>query len=138
MKNKRIWLAAGILTGIVVLGMILAIPAYTNADSSQSISVTDFIKSYQQALTGPLNKAVSEVKDPEIAQFSQNLVKSYELEKVGSGDANKAELSDLVPDIAKIQKTALDTTLKEAGKQIKDKDLSDFYQRFISNCGANK
>jgi hypothetical protein len=139
MKNRIIWLAGTSLIGIIVLGMILAIPAYTNADDSQPmISPADFIKAYQQALTGPLNKATNEVKDPEIAKFSQNLVKSYNLEQVGAGDAGKTELSDLVPDVAKIQKTALNTTLKEAGKQLKDKDLSDFYSRFITRCGVDK
>jgi hypothetical protein len=139
MKNRIVWLAGISLIGIMLLGMLLAIPAITNADNSQPmISPADFIKAYQQALTGPLNKATSEVKDPELAKFSQNLVKSYNLEKVGSGDTGKTELSDLVPDIAKIQKTALNTTLKEAGKQLKDKDLSEFYSRFIANCGVDK
>lgn len=138
MKKKFIWLAAIAITSIVMMGMFLALPAYTNADSATTVSLADFIKTYQQALTGPLNKATSEVKDPEIAQFSQELVQSYELEKVGAGDANKTELSDLVPDLAKIQKSALNTTLKEAGKQLKDKELSEFYSRFISNCGVNK
>lgn len=41
----------------------------------------DIIKTYQNALLGPLNKAASEVKDPEIAVFSQNLIKSYELKR---------------------------------------------------------
>jgi hypothetical protein len=139
MKNKIVWLTGISLIGIMLLGMLLAIPTYTNADSSQPlISPADFIKAYQQALTGPLNRATSEVKDPELAKFSQKLVLSYELEKAGTGDPNKTELSDLVPDLAKIQKTALNTTLKEAGKQLKDKELSDFYNRFISNCGVDK
>jgi len=47
-------------------------------------------------------------------------------------------MADLVPDIAKIQKNALDTTLKEAGKQLKDKEISDFYNRFLSNCGLDE
>jgi len=139
MKNRIIWLAGIVLIGIILFGMLLAIPAYTNADSSQPlISPADFIKAYQQALTGPLNKATSEVKDPEIARFSQTLVQSYNLENVGSGETSNKELSDLVPDVAKIQKTALNTTLKEAGKQLKDKELSEFYTRFISNCGVDK
>jgi hypothetical protein len=139
MKNKIVWLAGISLIGTMLLGMLLAIPAITNADSSQPmISPADFIKAYQQALTGPLNKATSEVKDPELARFSQNLVKSYNLEQVGAGDTGKTELADLVPDVAKIQKTALNSTLKEAGKTLKDKDLSDFYSRFISNCGVDK
>ena len=139
MKSKLIWLAGIALIGFFMLGMLVAMPRFSNADSSQTaITATDVIKTYQNALLGPLTKATSEVKDPEIAGFSQKLVKSYELEKVGTGDSNKTELSDLVPDIAKIQKTALNTTLKEAGKSLKDKDLSDFYNRFLTNCGVDQ
>lgn len=139
MKNKFIWIAGISLIGVFMLGMLVAMPGFSNADSSVSpISANEVVKTYQNALLGPLNKATSEVKDPEIAGFSQKLVRSYELEKIGAGDTSKTEISDLVPDIAKIQKTALNTTLKEAGKQLKDKDLSDFYNRFITNCGVEK
>jgi len=67
-------------------------------------------------LTEPLNRAIGEVKDRDIADFSQKLVQSFDLGKTASGDASNIEMADLVPNIAKIQKNALDTTLKEAGK----------------------
>ncbi len=139
MKIKLIWIAGITLIGLFMIGMLAAMPRFSNADSSLSpVSAGDIIKTYQNALLGPLNKAASEVKDPEISVFSQNLIKSYELETVGSGGAANTEMSDLVPDIARIQKTALNTTLKEAGKQLKDKDLSDFYHSFITKCGVDK
>lgn len=139
MKSRLIWISGISLIGAFMIGMLVAMPRFSNADSSLSpVSSSDIISTYQNSLISPLNRATSEVKDPEIAGFSQKLIKSYELEKVGAGDASNTEISDLVPDIAKIQKTALNTTLKEAGKQLKDKELSDFYHRFITKCGADK
>ena len=47
-------------------------------------------------------------------------------------------LANLLPDVAKIHRTAMDMPLIEAGKGIKDKELSDFYQSFISSIGVGK
>ncbi len=139
MKRLLVWLGFMALSAIILVGMSMAIPSIINADSSQSITApSDFIKSYYQALTNPLNKAASEVKDPEIGQFSRKLINSYNLESISTTDPDKAELYNLVPDIAAIQKNALRTTLTEAGKTLKDKDLSEFYQRFLSNSGLDK
>ncbi|OGO18536.1 MAG: hypothetical protein A2Z02_03145 [Chloroflexi bacterium RBG_16_48_7] len=127
------------LCGIIVLGMLLALPAMINADSNQDgVSAADFTKIYKNALISPLTKATSEATDPQLAQFSQKLVSAYGLENTGANTNEQSNLSDLVPDIAKINKVALDMPLKEAGKQIQDKELSEFYNRFISRCGVGK
>ena len=137
MKNRTVWLMSVALCGIIVIGLLLALPSMLKADSNQdSMSAADFTKIYKNALIGPLTKATSEVKDPQLAQFSQKLVQSYELDKTGANTNDQSKLSDLLPDIAKINKAALNMPLIEAGKQIQDKDISDFYNRFISNCGV--
>ena len=59
-----------------MLGMIVAIPRSSSADTAQFVSSTDLIKTYKNALTEPLNKAIGEVKDRDIADFSQKLVSS--------------------------------------------------------------
>jgi hypothetical protein len=139
MKNRTVWLMSVALCGIIVIGLLLALPSMLNADNSQdSMSAADFTKIYKNALIGPLTKATSEVKDPQLAQFSQKLVQSYELDKTGANTNDQSKLSDLVPDISKITKNAMNMPLIEAGKQIQDKDLSDFYNRFITNCGVGK
>ncbi|MCX6006892.1 MAG: hypothetical protein NTZ34_06485 [Chloroflexi bacterium] len=139
MKNRSVWLMAVALCGIIVLGMLLALPAIINADANQDgMSAVDFTKFYKNALISPLTKATSEVTDPQLAQFSQKLVTAYELDKTGANTNEQSNLSNLVPDITKINKVALDMPLKEAGKQIQDKELSDFYNRFITECGVGK
>jgi hypothetical protein len=139
MKNRTVWLMAMAFCGIMMLGMLLALPAIINADANQNgMSSADFTKIYKNALISPLTKATSEATDPQIAQFSQKLVNAYELDKTGANTNEQSNLSDLVPDIAKINKVGLDMPLKEAGKQIKDPEIADFYNRFITECGVGK
>lgn len=139
MKNRIIWLMAVALCGIIGLGVLLALPAIINADTDQNgMSAADFTKIYKNALISPLTKATSEATDPQLAQFSQKLVNAYELDKTGANTNEQSSLSDLVPDLKKINKVALNMPLKEAGKQIQDKELSEFYDRFISRCGVDK
>ena len=139
MKNRTIWLMAVAFCGIIMLAMLLALPAVLNADANQSgMSASDFTKIYKNALITPLTKATSEAPDPQIAQFSQKQVSAYELDKTGANTTEQSNLSDLVPDIAKINKVALDMPLKEAGKQIKDPEIADFYNHFITECGVGK
>jgi hypothetical protein len=139
MKGKIIWITAIGLTGIIVLGVSLALPSMTKADNNQSSTMptADIAKVYKQALVSPLNKAISEIKDPDLASFSQKLVQSYDLENTTANTSDQSSLSNLLPDVAKIEKNAIDMPLKEAGKQLQDKDLSDFYNRFITSCGVD-
>lgn len=144
MKGKIVWVTAIGLGGIIVLGVSLALPSMIKADNSNSqgngqlitMPTAEIAKAYKQALVSPLNKATSEIKDPDLASFSQKLVQSYELEKTNA-NADPSNLSSLLPDVAKIEKNAIDLPLKEAGKQLKDKELSDFYNRFITSCGVD-
>ena len=122
-----------------MLGISLALPSVLKADNSQAVTMptAEIVKAYRQALVSPLNKATSEIKDPDLASFTQKLVQSYDLEKTAANTSDPSNLSDLLPDISKIEKNAINMPLKEAGKQLKDKDLSDFYSRFITSCGVD-
>lgn len=141
MQTKIKWFVAAELLAVIMIIALLAGPAISKANSGQadqpSAELTD---AYRKALTGPLNKAVSEVRDPEIAAFSQKLVQSYGLENAApAGNVDDASgLSSLLPDVAQIHRKAMDLPLIEAGKQLKDKELSEFYQGFISSIGVGK
>ena len=124
-----------------MLGISLALPGIIWADNSQTSTAptsptAEIAKAYKEALVGPLNKATSEIKDPDLASFSQKLVQSYELDKT-SANSDPNNLSSLLPDVSRIEKNAINMPLQEAGKQLKDKDLSDFYNRFITSCGVD-
>lgn len=143
--NKSVrWIVAGQILAVVMIIALLAGPAVLKANSNQDDSnlagspSAELADVYRQSLTGPLNRAVGEVKDPELAAFSQKLVQAYGLENApAESNVNDASgMASLLPDVAKIHRTAMDMPLKEAGKQIKDKELSDFYQSFISSIGV--
>jgi len=141
MQSKVKWILVGELTGIIMLVALLAGPTILKANNNQAeLPSAEFTDIYRQALTAPLNRAIGEVKDPEIASFSQKLVQAYELENSASNSNvdDTSGLANLLPDVAKIHRTAMDMPLIEAGKQIKDKELAEFYQSFISRCGVEK
>jgi hypothetical protein len=141
MQNKVKWLVAGQILAIIMIIALLAGPSMLKANNNQDeLPSAEFADVYRQSLTAPLNKAVGGVKDPEIASFSQKLIQAYELENTASGSNgdDASGLSNLLPDVAKIHRTAMDMPLKEAGKQIKDKELADFYQSFISSIGVEQ
>jgi len=141
MQTKVKFFLAGELLAIIMIVALLAGPAISKASGNQGdLPSAQFTDIYKKALTAPLNKAVGEVKDPEIASFSQKLVRAYDLENTASNsNADDASgLANLLPDVAKIHRTAMDMPLIEAGKQIKDRELSDFYQSFISSIGVGK
>ena len=141
MQTKIKWFLAGELLSIIVIVALLAGPAILKANSNQADSAsTELADVYRKALTAPLEKAVSEVKDPEIARFSQKLIQAYGLENTASNSNvdDSSGLANLLPDVANIHKTAMNMPLIEAGKQIKDKELADFYNDFITRCGVGK
>ncbi|OGO15698.1 MAG: hypothetical protein A2Z02_07105 [Chloroflexi bacterium RBG_16_48_7] len=96
----------------------------------------EVVEAYNRALTTPLNKAADEVKDPDLARFTKNLIASYSL---GTTTPNTEQNpASLVPDIKKITRAASDNMLIEAGKSLKDKELAEFYDSFIKSIGAGK
>lgn len=141
MQTKMKLFLAGELLAIIMIIALLAGPAISRANSNQAdLPSAELNAVYRQALAAPLTRAVGEVKDPEIAAFSQKLVQSYGLENP-TAQANvddSSGLANLLPDVAKIHRTAMDMPLTEAGKGIKDRELSDFYQSFISSIGVGK
>lgn len=141
MQTKMKLFLVGEFLAIIMIVALLAGPAISKANSNQADLPSAELRSvYRQALTEPLTRAVGEVKDPEIAGFSQKLIQSYGLENPSAqGNVDDASgLANLLPDVAKIHRTAMDMPLIEAGKVLKDSELSDFYQSFISSIGVGK
>jgi len=141
MQSKVKWIVAGELVGIIMIGALLAGPTILKANNNQTeLPSAELSNSYRQALISPLNKATSEVKDPEIARFAQKLIQAYGLENTAANSNvdDASGLANLLPDVANIHKTAMNMPLIEAGKQIKDKELADFYNDFITRLGVGK
>lgn len=131
MKKKMIlsFLAGVILTVVVIV--ITTLTPYAKAEENNSsdntaistneVSVQDLISS--------LRKVRTEIHDPDTLDFFDKLVAGYDLENTANNDETG------LPDIKKIQETALTLPLEEAGKQIKDPDINDFYYRFLEQSG---
>ena len=96
----------------------------------------EVVQAYNSALTTPLNKAADEVTDPDLARFTKNLIASYSLGTTATDKEQSA--ASLVPDMKNITKIASDSVLNEAGKNIKDKEIAEFYDSFIKSIGAGK
>ncbi len=94
----------------------------------------EVVQAYNNALTAPLNKAADEISDPDLATFTRNLIASYSL---GKSQSTEQDAASLVPDFKKITKSAQDNVLREAGKKLKDKELSEFYDTFIKSIGVD-
>ena len=133
----------GLLVGMVLMGALFMGPlsqtpvAGKSADSSQPETPTGIAETYRKALISPLQKAGDEIRDADIQQFYQKLLREYNLDEVSS-EASRAEdsgLIDLLPDIKNINQTALSLPLQEAGKNIRDKEIARFYYKFLKDVG---
>jgi len=126
-------------SGILMIIAVFVLLLFSGCSSTEEITDSDvaltpeLVNIYNQALTEPLEKATSEVTDPELAQFSQKLVKAYGLGNIPEDEQDPA---NMVPDIKGITKTASDMTLIEAGKNIQDKEIAEFYSSFIKSIGV--
>ena len=134
----------GLFTGMLLTGLLyntgIMSPAPMMAQSD-SITLTETLSdlpvSYHKALTSALQKVDKEIKDKEIAQFYQKLRQEYELDKPSSGTArsDNSSLMEMLPDIKKINHIALTLPLQEAGRNIQDKEIAQFYYRLLKNVG---
>lgn len=106
-----------------------------DGDNGQiDLSSSGIADSYKKSLSAPF-AAIDDVKDPEIASFSRKLMQAYDLNN--NNEKNTSGLASLLPDVKNIHRAAMDMPFIEAGKQIQDQELSDFYQGFISSIGVD-
>jgi hypothetical protein len=133
-----------LVVGIVGLsGAFLSVPLSQALDisaSGESKTIEAPILSsetYNKTLVSVFEGAESQVQDREIGGFYQKLVAAYALDKsmVKSTESNMIDPSDMLPDVKTIQNTALTLPFQEAGKNIQDKELAEFYQKFVTSAG---
>ena len=137
--GKVLLLLAAVFFSIFIVLFVAS--SAIQADSNQSVLPTaELSEVYKKAVSSPLIKAASEIRNKEIAQFYQKLLQAYELNNTPENSSNDESLglANLLPDIKKITKTASDLPLKEAGKQIKDEEIAEFYNRFLTLIGVDQ
>lgn len=138
-KNKIIK-SCLVFTAIIVVALFLftgCSMAASDINSEPELS-PELTNLYRQAVTSPLEKAVGETRDVELAQFSRKLLAGYNLDNSPSRPGKDAgSISSLLPDIKNINKAAMEMPLKEAGKTLTDPELSEFYNSFIERIGVD-
>lgn len=84
-----------------------------------------------------LEEAAENIQDDELAYFYQELLQEYELleQPAATVDDEPINSTAVLPDIFKINRTAITLPLQEAGRNIQDKEIADFYYRFLMGAG---
>jgi hypothetical protein len=125
-------------TALLLVVMIFSGCSTTiNSDTSEFEVPDELANLYQESLTSPLERAISETEDTELAQFSQKLLDSYHLTQTENDGDSAGSIASLLPDVKYINQVAMETTLVEAGKTLKDPELSEFYSSFIQRIGID-
>jgi hypothetical protein len=134
--GKLLFLLAALFFSVFVV-LFFAASTIQAANNHTALPTAELSKMYKQAVASPLVKASGDIKNQDISQFYQKLLQSYELNNTNASSDESLGLASLLPDIKNIYKTASDLPLKEAGKQIKDKEIAEFYNNFISAIGVD-
>lgn len=120
-----------ILTGALFMGPLAKVPSRAEADNSSPGEVpTDIAEVYRESLLLPLQNAGDEITDSETSRFYNKLMQVYELDEIAPGTLN-----NLMPDIEKIHKAATILPLQEAGKNIQDEEIRQFYYELLKDAG---
>jgi len=124
--------AAFALAGVVIAGIVTP---YAKAQDGQTqvdgtapasdTSLTDLNNAFQQARL--------EIHDPDIAAYYDKLVSAYAISTPSDSQSSAAAL----PDVKNIQQAALTLPLQEAGKQINDPEIAQFYRKFLNDTGLS-
>ncbi len=82
-----------IVCGLLLLGLISAIPIQAQVDGSENTTdnfslvelLPDLEKIYREALMSPLNDAKSKIYDEDVAQYYERLLERTDLNRVEEG-----------------------------------------------------
>ena len=128
---------------IVVAIIMLVILATPNAEAQQGEmydeTSSDVDGASLQDLLQLLQKVGNEITDPDIKEYYIKLISEYQMNEYSS-DSVPPESTDgqiLFPDIRKIQETALTLPFQEAGKKIRDREILEFYYKFLYDTGLS-
>jgi len=133
-------LLVGFISGVIITSLIsLAIFSFTQVTGQEEGTPAGMLwqelgRIYSNAVTEPINNAGAVIKDDQMSQYYQELVKECALESSAELGEN-ASLSDMVPDITKINSTAITLPVLKARENIKDEEIRKFYDQLIKRIG---
>jgi hypothetical protein len=86
-------------------------------------------------LVSALKKAEDEIEDEDLKAYYRTLIDRYDLENNLEDETLDAPYVEALPDIDHIVRVAIATPLEEAGKNIKDPEIKEFYNDFMKDVG---
>lgn len=131
-------LAGMIVTGILFMGPLSPTPITAQTeDASLTETPVDIVETYRETIISVLQAAGDEIQDNDTAQFYQKLLQEYALDEPSpeKTPAEQFSLTELLPDIKNINQKALTLPLQEAGKNIRDKEIAQFYYKLLKDAG---
>jgi hypothetical protein len=130
---------SGFLLAVLIIAVISIVTPEVRANGNES--TLDFMstinETYKTELVRPLNAVAVEIQDQDISEFYDKLISQYELQEASANVTQVASsnLQEVLPDIKRIQYTAISLPLLEAGKRIQDEDIAEFYSKFLKDTG---
>ena len=134
-------IGGAVITGALVvtfIGPLYATPAAAEEpESTNPPEMSTDNTTFRENIYSLLQRAGNEIEDSDLSQFYQRLVETYELGEPPPGETGTEEPSpaDILPDINKISRAALVLPLQEAGKNIQDEELAQFYYKLLASAG---
>jgi len=133
----------GLFAGMVLMGALVAGPlsqtpvSGRSAEPGQTQAPPGNAEEYHETIRSLLREAGDEIQDKDIDQYYHKLVQEYDLDEASSGvaPADNSSPAEMLPDIKNITQKALNLPLKEAGKNIQDKEIARFYYKLLKDAG---
>ena len=130
--------AGTILTGALFMGPFSLTPVIGQSEDPCAVkTLPNIANTFHDGLTAPMQQAGEEITDHGTGQLYQKLLREYELDE-SFHEMTQAEHSKptaVLPDIKKINNAAITLPLEEAGKNIQDEDIAQFYYKFLESTG---
>ena len=121
---------------ILYLGPMSQATAEGQADDIvRAETPADAIELDREILLESLHKAGKEIQDEDIKRYYYTLLEEYNLDEITSDPVTIENLVELMPDIVNINEKALSVPLREAGKNIRDPEIADFYYGLLERAG---
>jgi hypothetical protein len=142
MRKMIFGLIAGSVMTAALLMVFMGPLSSTPAAAGESVG-SDYINTssdnttFRENIYSLLQEAGNEIQDADTKQYYQRLIEAYELGEspTGTPEGEDPSPADILPDINKISRVALFLPLQEAGKKIQDKELAQFYYKFLKSAG---
>lgn len=117
-------------------GALSSTPVTGDTDSSTTTEALTDNTTFRENIYSLLQDAGNEIQDYDTWRFYQKLVQAYELDEVPEAEPGEdPTAAEILPDLNKINFVALYLPLEEAGRNIQDEELAQFYYKFLQSAG---